>query len=83
MIARVEGVKGRRREVVVRGKTSDVVCGAYSIPRTLCFGYLLLTGLAAAAAFSSARNMRVLSRNAIFCFLSLLKRAVSPQVFDI
>jgi hypothetical protein len=27
--------------------------------------------------------MRVLSRNAIFCFLSLLKRAVSPQVFDI
>jgi hypothetical protein len=49
----------------------------------LFFGYLLLTGLAAAAAFSSARNMRVLSRNAIFCFLSLLKRAVSPQVFDI
>jgi hypothetical protein len=49
----------------------------------LFFGYLLLTGLAAAAAFSSARNMRVFSRNAIFCFLSLLKRAVSPQVFDI
>ena len=46
-------------------------------------GYLLATGLAAAAAFSSARRVRVFSRNAIFCFRSLLKRAVSPQVFDI
>jgi hypothetical protein len=27
--------------------------------------------------------VRVFSRMAIFCFRSLLKRAVSPQVFDI
>jgi hypothetical protein len=47
------------------------------------FGYLVGTGLAAAAAFSAARNVRVFSRMAIFCFRSLLKRAVSPQVFDI
>jgi hypothetical protein len=49
----------------------------------LLVGYLLLTGLAFAAASSSARNVRVFSRMAIFCFRSLLKRAVSPQVFDI
>jgi hypothetical protein len=63
----------------------NVVCGAYfMLPHTvLLSGYLLATGLAAAAAFSSARRVRVFSRNAIFCFLSLLKRAVSPQVFDI
>jgi hypothetical protein len=46
-------------------------------------GYLVATGLAAAAASSSARSVRVFSRKAIFCFRSLLKRAVSPQVFDI
>jgi hypothetical protein len=49
-------------------------CAEYfHTPHTSLFcGYLLATGLAAAAAFSSARNMRVFSRNAIFCFRSLL-----------
>jgi hypothetical protein len=55
----------------------------FHTPHTIFGGYLLLTGFAAAAAFSSARSMRAFSRNANLCFRSLLKRAVSPQVFDI
>ena len=66
-------------------KKSNCVRRIFMLPHTtLLVGYLLLTGLAAAAAaFSSARSVRVFSRIAIFCLRSLLKRAVSPQVFDI
>ncbi len=68
----------------VQGSVETLCAEHISCCRTqfIC-GYLLLSGLAFAAASSSARKARVFSRNAIFCFRSLLKRAVSPQVFDI
>jgi hypothetical protein len=67
-------------ELVKGGWNEKTWLGEYLHTPQAFIAYL---DLALAAASISARNARVFSRNAIFCFRSLLKRAVSPQVFDI